>query len=1339
MQQSIDPPTPSELGNLAANAFNAKNTIQSQPVSFNITLRKSGQQTAQNKPIKKIPASLIFISPDPTDPSQNQLFLDQVPVRSGDFSYDPVDHIIMWNEVYGGGRLIMHPEMGKAYGQIGGAFAEVGVTGQLKAIFNCYVAKGAGVTPAGSGSISAVSWNPASQQWKSASWSQNPRLKLEYYFTPKKGPFQPAGFEFKFVDLLTGSDWSYEVAPDSVTLEPVNGNFCWDISFFPNVLPATDSGTVPSGQPSSVFPQYMSASEDAAAVNITGGFGYQDSSENTAYAGFYGAIPNGLVAGYFSAGKNSPVICVFDGSLYYKGKQIPTSCVIENTLQWHSLTAQQQADMKLPASGSICFDHNGQVGSLSSVVGLRQAGSQVGAATNFQRLVPEVALQHLQSQLTPDHPCWAYVASKQQVAAASLHINGLLTMTPFSPTVVQKDGKDATIYTDVVSQNVRADLTKIMQSFIPGSIWSLLFPGSNPPQLSGTLATVAATPVKNYQSPSTWYTSLATAVMTNGMANGTDPNCANMNQPRSAHWLHEQVASSPIYRSHSSLLFAYEWQNLNTQTSSYLQDQINNATQYNTQITDELNYLVGEIQQITNISSADQTKLIEIATAGAQYAQDNNLYWAYHYYCYNVSGNEMINFQVACASGVDNTLLSRLLQQNVSVLTALDPSGFYAKKYVETVNTYVMTSILPLLVDAGTSATDFSVVQQYLQQLVDHNLMSTDKDIAAAAANLNALLQDEEFPTILKNSISTIAAFSNAMQTMMALPLVAQKYTKWFKANYPKFANVAETFSGVLMVGIGSLLVVNLVISYKSWNKLKPGEKSQIITATVAIGSQALASMVKFGVRAYALWSEEGMTSAQKAAAMLKVFTTDDSDLVSNAMSKIGSNFARWIGTTSADASEIASMTRMLAFVNGTTILEEMSFTEIAFGRNLCEFIGQRLGPVLILAGIGYSIYLIVEDSPTELDLASNILGLVSGSLFLMSFGVSAAGELGFMTAETAAAFSSAAGAIGVIAALAGVGIMIYQMLQTPPDPVQTFVDNYVKPAGFFVSSKCNAIDYTNSPYLLQQASGTVLLVGTTIGISGVANQVLTSATAGTISMAAPDNLADSVLTISTDGQGLSTIEALVPDAKGNPIALFLSLMSDGTLSFQPQSSAGQSSEQGDVTASPIPTVTTQWWLANTTGSAVTANSNTALASLQCTLQPVNADANGKYKPSGASGYLTYSNSAFSIQTSSSTTFVLTMAARAPQWMTMHSLQLLAGVALIAAKHKPSFLVPTSFPLTFALEPTTVPSFLTFNANTGDLAEVAFAIPPVTAQTSYVMTASSTYGSTSADFTVAAS
>ncbi|MBF0309378.1 MAG: hypothetical protein HQL56_07625 [Magnetococcales bacterium] len=1225
---------------------------------------------------KEIPRRVTLIRHNPAAPGGDLLYLDQTPVPREAFHYDAHDKTLRWQGLFGGGQLHLSHDGKSAVGAVGSAQSAVSVSGGAVAQFSCDVALNCGASYITDGSkVTGLTWDTSSSDWKNASWVAN-RLLLTYS-VQKTDPILPPTFTFEFADLQTGAiPWDPVLGnfTASLALGSKSGQMVWNLVFKSTIAPDPDKGDACTG-PDTVYPWWMQAVEDAAASTINGVLEIDDIAPNGKLVGFQGNRVNPMAQGYYQTSPRMAPFAVFNGKLHVDGQPVANSRMQGGTLFWQDLDSSHQQRLGLPARGMLKFDAHGS----------RALGS--APLLKATRLSSDNAIKSIaqHNDLHPDLHA-SLEAQSESLTDSSPTIYGLLAMTPF--------GQDSSgAWGDQVQEGVRADLQEIMNSFVPSDIWNLLFPGINQPILTGELATVANSPVAGVADPIAWYKSLGTAVMSQGMANGSDSNCQNLNGQRAAAWLKQEVANSAVYQAHSQLLFQYRWgQRYNTMVD-YLNDQRDNAATYATQIDAHLQSAITDINTnvIVDASSPANLKsdLIAEATAMADYAKTNQLYWAYVYYLYNTAPAILANIaiQLSISTGSsDGTSLARLFQQNITVLTALDPSGTFAQYYNKTINTFMASNILPTMYGFTGDADDFSLIKEYLQTFVNQNLQSEDAQIAAAANQLQAILGQDDSEAMLKASIEALVSFSNIISDTMALPYVAQKWTTWFKSSYPKLASSAELFGSVLIGGITCLAIFNLFTAYKSWDQLDAGERTELILASTQLGLQILAAVVKRGVRIYAIYGVEGMTFAQRSAAISRILATGEASQLDAGLINISNRTAQWLGDTAGSTAireEIASLMMI-----GENDVKAVSWTTRIFGRNLDEFMATRVGPLFILAGIGMSIYFI-STGESGVALAADIVNIVSSSLMLFSMVGGWAIEGGIIAAEgIMASIIAIAGPLAIIGALVGLGLMLYEMFKKQPDPVEDFVNDYAKPAGFYVPSKCGAIDYVVSYADANQ--GNLMMTGFRMGVD---DQSLVVASDGSVNWGSATFLPNSVWQVQTDGLGMSRIGTLVQsDPTKGPSAMWLSLMSDNTVSFQPK--------MGTTTPpSGSPTVRTQTWLTAPAGTASTSGGN--LVSVPLTFQPVFPDSKGNYQPSQASGWLIKVSNGLSCSAVSSTPFTVRMSGMAPYYMTMKEMRFaLNSTPSTTQRFGASFGVNPSTPLYYA-NTGTLPPFLSFDGKTG--------------------------------------
>ncbi|MBV6323465.1 hypothetical protein [Duganella violaceipulchra] len=1235
------------------------------------------------------PATIILIRATRGGNSQDQLILDQVPVPREMWSYDANDGVLTWRGLFGGGHLLITHNGKIAIGNVRLGVDPIPVSAGETASFDCEVAPDCGIELESSGNrVTNMLWDRTSSSWTQASWSTTNRFNLQYTYTAPISPVDPGSFTFQFTDNDTVQEWQptdSEVSA-SLSLSPGAAGMVWNLRFqcFEDPPKSASSESIDT-----VFPYWMIAQEDAAASTISGAMLIDNPNAETGMKiGFQGVASSNNVAGYYRSESSPQPFAVFGGKLVVAGATIASSVLSGQRLCWSGLSISEQAATGLPENGALTFRIDGQFGSTPAMA-VRVARLNGLAALQslkaLERVGPGVA-QHL-SML------------EQAVNDTNLNIQSLLAMTPYARTT-KGDWYEA------VQQAVTNDLSMIMNSFISSDAWNLIYPNTPQPSLSGYLATIAQTPVAG-EDVVTWYQSLGTAVLTQGLSGGTDDNCKYLNGPRSAQWLRTEVAASKVYAAHSQLLFAYHWQEQNALTAEFLQDQNSAPQTYVDLINTKVAAMVTDIN--TNVAvDPDPTvpdprpAMIADANAVGKYAVDNCLYWAFGFYYYNTTSNILatLAFAMSDPGSTDGSMLSRLFQTNVAVLTALDPSGTFAQKYTDTLNAFLATNILPSMTSLSSDGSSVSIIELYLHQFVTNNLANVDSEIAAVAAQLQVLLADKDAGAMLKASIEVIGSLSGSIDTTLAFPYVAKNFVNWFQTTYPRFATCSKYFASVLLGGIVALNAFNLITGFKSWDKLSDEERAQLVTNAIQLGLQVLAAVVKRGVRLEIVLTTDGLSAGQRAASIAKIIADGEGGALENALVRTGNATARWLGSTEGTAMIEVSVDGAVnaVMINGAdAAVEDATWITTALGKNLDEFIATRIGPVFILAGIGYSLYSIIEGD-NGVALAGDILGIVGGAFALFAIAGNWALASGALEGlDVLAAFVPFAGPLAVLAAIAGVALMIYEMMQRPPDPVAEFVDNYAAPAGFKVNSQAGAVDYV-APFANVDAANTMMM-GFTFG---AANRLLSCGSNGILSWTSQaTNLPDTVWQVTTDGSGFSQIFTLCQtQSDASPVVMFLSLMNDGTICFQPKippaaaPTLPSSTLHARTSGAADPAIQTQTWQCNPVSDS-TLTSDGHLFAISFTVQFALPDAQGNFQ---AGSSLMISSDGVTAGGGIGAVFDLTLSGMAPNFMQMRNISVLQNTIPDKTEtYGPMFGVQPSTPLNFTATGA-LPGFMSFDS-----------------------------------------
>ena len=118
------------------NHFRANNPFD-RPEAFSFAVTRMQNFGNSQDPI---PERIVLLRPNPSDSSQDQLFLDQLPMPRDAWHYDTHDRVLTWKGAFGGGHLFFHPSGRGAVGNIGSPINPSSVKASFTATFSCKVA-----------------------------------------------------------------------------------------------------------------------------------------------------------------------------------------------------------------------------------------------------------------------------------------------------------------------------------------------------------------------------------------------------------------------------------------------------------------------------------------------------------------------------------------------------------------------------------------------------------------------------------------------------------------------------------------------------------------------------------------------------------------------------------------------------------------------------------------------------------------------------------------------------------------------------------------------------------------------------------------------------------------------------------------------------------------------------------------------------------------------------------------------------------------------------------------------------------------------------------------------
>lgn len=1223
---------------------------QALPKAYHYAISAFGSSLENNR---KIPKEIIFLRPNPLKPEFDQLFLDQCPISKTDWKYNDKDQELIWDKAYGGGYLKFLYIGHGGYGMIGKNENAISVNASSSVSFLCDIAPDCGAYYEEEGEkISGIVWDSNSDKWKNAVW-EDKRLLLKYTVTSGSA-MAPPEFSFQFEDKKDGSRLvpmpSEFAAGLNLGTDP-SGQMVWMLTFFSNVEKIGP-----------IFPLYGVFQEDVAVSKIEGAMNIEKKAPEGSLVGIKGVRCLPTAVGYYCI-KNKQPFGLFNGEMYVAGKRVDDAVMNGNVLEWCGLPESICKSTGLARFGSIRFAEDG-----------------TPRGNENDLLLP--------SRLDAD-AAFVFTRHVNQINSLSngLSITTLLAMNPYV-----QDSSGA--WEEQIQKKVTQDMSTIMNSYISSEMWNILYPQTPQCKLEGYLAEIASESVEG-EIASDWYKNLSTAVLVSGLAEGNEENCQYMNGIRANKWIKEETSKSKIYYAHSQKLFDHHWRAYFPEINKFLEDQDDEekSEEHNNQIDQQVELLLADIEQNV-VETADnpnlKDNLRQQVTETGNYAKDNNLYWAYAYYTYNVAPGMLANiaFAINFSTAPDDKMsLSRLLQKNISTLTILDPSGFICREYVSTINTFLATNVLASHLDYSDSLVTFDMIKEYMQVFVEQNLQSKDDELRQMAIHLQELIADGQADDILKTALEILSDLADSTAEIMEYPFIAEKLVEKLSAKFPITTSFAKGL-GVLFFGaLSGLSIWQFILDAKEWDEMSKLEKAELIYAGVVFGTAILAGALKRGVRVGAIFEVSGMTPCQRFSAVSSVLISGEAVDLDVGLASIGNKVARWFGDTHGSVGKIP----VLDMDTGRIILYESgkSVSKVAkmFGRNMEEVVVKSVGAFLIISGVYFSIRRL-QEGEKGMERSMEIVSLCSDALMLFAIvgGWAIAGGL-IAEGGILATCISIAGPLAILLVLAGVGMMLYLLFKKPASPIQKFVNKYVKPTDWYLEKRYRSIDYV-LPYIDPNAE--ILLPGFSLSCTGV-NQNPIHTDEHKMRLASINCLPDSVWKCSTDGNGITRFATIVYAQETNSYyTVLLSLLDNGTVCFMKPKSENDG-------------IKTQYWKVAIEGDVKLISSKSGqqyVNSMDILLQAV--DENGN---SIDNKYMVYKDGEFygSDRNKDTGLFHLRMSSLAPNYLQMKDMNFICNKVQAKGKvYGPSMGVSPSTPMKFTISPAQ-PDFLSFNSSTGQL------------------------------------
>ena len=525
------------------------------------------------------------------------------------------------------------------------------------------------------------------------------------------------------------------------------------------------------------------------------------------------------------------------------------------------------------------------------------------------------------------------------------------------------------------------------------------------------------------------------------------------------------------------------------------------------------------------------------------WAIDRKLFWAFNLY-YHLTTYWLPVLEAKLKDGHLAQDVTQQIRAYSSLFTILEgnvvnPNGqTFNQTFLSTVRAYQLSVVLPQYVDylgdpdAYTWILD-SVLTSFLEKhRSEPGIDQYMSDIAELKANRQLM---QSFITIMRDSINLSGPGAAWEKIVTTFEVRCQKQLATV-TNVLRKCNVVAALTAV--AGFA------LVLHYDSFDVMTTMEKVQFIALSTGVFANILIFMARGIIRLKTLWTDfKGFWNGAK------IFFGGDIKVEGRYIrvsDKLGSGFSRWFARSSREVMELQQE-------------NPGRFGRLAkmFGRNVTETLSSTLGAVLSIINIIVSA-ISISNATSPLEKAMHSLMIASGSLQLIAIvgnwvlaGLNVAGGV-------AANILSLCGALSVVAALAGIVIMIVLMCQKqdPPDPLKDFVNDEADKAGLRMTQGIE-IDYFD---VVQDNTGTSY---SGISLKYADKYLRMNAMNAVPNLADLDHYPTTVFNLTTDENGQSNIFTTLTDDENRPITAYLGVDEAGNLMVLPPAEVPVKQEDG--------------------------------------------------------------------------------------------------------------------------------------------------------------------------------
>ena len=1166
-----------------------------------------------------------------------QLYLDYTHISN--VYVDDIDYpsLVTWTDSVTSGTIELVLGGKNAYGTFGTHQSETpfyALSLQLKPI--SYIVSMSTSDECGAYKVSEVGntnlkWNETSAQWQSAKWVPN-QLNFTYGL---RGSIMMGikmwDVEVHFGDLLNGNHWDPILKTFSALL---NYDFLFDFDIRADMHTPNETRNSPDGI-NYIYPYKMSFKFNAVADHFDGAILTNDSGAQGIVYGIQGDVNYQNIVGSYHVrmlDHTTATIGMAGGKLYINGECVDSSRQEGDTVIWQ-LPESQLSYTNIPREGYAVFSKHGD------------------------------RILHGTGISSGERVAHSHSENHESQYGSTLNFQDLLGMSQY----VLTNGS----YEDEVQMKSTNDLMMILQFYMDPQLRQDYI-SENPPDLDPTVRSIASIPGKNGTDPQTFYRELSIAYITSSLSGTDDPYAKTLNAKRASAWLKSKVGRSDVYQAQSPELYQHRYLLKINEMEDFREDQKDNAAQYVNNIKayeqQWIHNLTTELENKTMI--AEMTAMMANLTVRAV----NGQFWAYLYFAYVTQPSALMMMQtISMSPNYGGSAYARRVQENCAVLTALDQESVFVRQYVNIMQSFQITNMIPTLLDYNGNSNNFNyAANEILNNFINKYANDPDPEVVQHVKELKAAMASGQVSSMM----DALGSIAGSVTGVYGWEVIAERLVGM--AGKKKWSMRALRLVGSV---VSVCAFIGFIMGVKDWNSMTNLQRTQLVIGGITLGTEVFFSIIKRGVALKSIWNDVN----------IKWYRIDEmmgEKILIDASKKSATGFKRWL-LSAEDAPVLAT-----EGAEAAEAAESFSITKAVFGKNLQEFWATRVTAILSILNIILISYTLATGNMDEIEKAEN-------AMFLMSACIDLVASIGswIVTEGILVTIFGAMGPLAIAVAFIGAILMIVEMSKPRESPVQKFAEGEAKDAGFYMQYD-SAIDYFQV-YKIKSEPQRLRIAMFMPGESHCVNV----GEDGALFISNFDYSGRSGFFLKTDSDGYATISTLIDDTQP-PVSYQLVMHPDGRIS-------GSNTNNNSY----------HLWVADMQADPTLEQGN--LKSALFHLYNV-----GYWKAYGVKYYFSAGNSQIA-GNPTPYTWQITMENLAPGKLNMTDIELYTFER--DQGFHPFMLEVGSQPVSWSLSPN-LPNFMQFNTSTGVLSQVTAMPPPVTNTTRYHLVVQNTFGTSMVDF-----